>query len=78
MLATGGSAIAAMTTLAQWGVKRLKLLSLIAAPEGVQAVAEAFPRTQVYVCTIDERLDERKFIVPGLGDAGDRIFNTQR
>ncbi len=78
MLATGGSATAALETLSNWGVQKLKLLSIIAAPEGIAAVAEAFPSAQVFVCAIDECLNEQKFIVPGLGDAGDRLFNTQR
>ena len=76
MLATGGSAIAALETLSTWGVDRVKLLSMIAAPEGISAVEEAFPQAQIYVCAIDQRLNDDKFIVPGLGDAGDRIFAT--
>jgi uracil phosphoribosyltransferase len=76
MLATGGSATAALMTLRQWGVPRVKVLSLIAAQPGVDAVASQFPEAQVYVCQIDPELDANKFIVPGLGDAGDRIFNT--
>lgn len=76
MLATGGSASSALEALQRWGVPKTKLLSIIAAPEGVAAVAASFPETQVYVCAVDERLDENKFIVPGLGDAGDRIFHT--
>lgn len=76
MLATGGSAASAMATLERWGVRRLKLVSFIAAPEGVREVQSRFPDSQLYVAAIDERLDDRKFIVPGLGDAGDRIFNT--
>ena len=76
MLATGGSAVAALETLKSWGVPRLKLLSIIAAPEGCAEVAARFPEAQIYVCTVDECLNDRKFIVPGLGDAGDRIFNT--
>ncbi|MFK7818038.1 MAG: uracil phosphoribosyltransferase [Planctomycetaceae bacterium] len=76
MLATGGSAAAALETLKNWGVQRLKLLSIIAAPEGIAAVEAAFPDTQVYVCSIDAKLNDQKFIVPGLGDAGDRLFNT--
>ncbi len=77
MLATGGSAIAALTTLTNWGVTDLRLLSLIAAPEGVEEVQGRFPDVAITVCVIDECLNEQKFIVPGLGDAGDRIFNTQ-
>ncbi|MDC0935346.1 uracil phosphoribosyltransferase [Pirellulales bacterium] len=76
MLATGGSAAAALMTLREWGVPRVKVLSLIAAQEGVDAVASQFPEAQIYVCQIDSVLNANKFIVPGLGDAGDRIFNT--
>ncbi len=76
MLATGGSVVAALTTLRDWGVPHVKLLSLIAAEEGVKLVESVFPDSQIYVCHIDPDLNDRKFIVPGLGDAGDRIFNT--
>ena len=76
MLATGGSATAALETLSEWGVQRLKLLSIIAAPEGIAEVEKAFRDVQTYVCVVDEKLNDRKFIVPGLGDAGDRTFNT--
>jgi uracil phosphoribosyltransferase len=76
MLATGGSVIAALTTLRQWGVPQVKLLALIASEEGVKLVESEFPDSQIYVCQIDPDLNDRKFIVPGLGDAGDRIFNT--
>jgi uracil phosphoribosyltransferase len=76
MLATGGSVVAALTTLRDWGVPHVKLLSLIAAEEGVKLVEATFPDSQIYVCQIDPDLNDRKFIVPGLGDAGDRIFNT--
>jgi uracil phosphoribosyltransferase len=76
MLATGGSAAAALMTLREWGVSRVKVLSLIASQEGVDQVASQFPEAQIYVCQIDPVLNDRKFIVPGLGDAGDRIFNT--
>jgi uracil phosphoribosyltransferase len=76
MLATGGSAVDALTTLRDWGVPHVKLLSLIAAEEGVKHVESKFPDSQIYVCQIDPDLNDRKFIVPGLGDAGDRIFNT--
>jgi uracil phosphoribosyltransferase len=76
MLATGGSATAALSTLREWGVPRMKVLSLIAAQEGVDAVASQFPEAQIYICQIDPELNAQKFIVPGLGDAGDRIFNT--
>ncbi len=76
MLATGGSVIAAMTTLGRWGAPHVKLLSLLASQEGIKRVESKFPHAQIYVCQIDPHLDERKYIVPGLGDAGDRIFNT--
>ena len=76
MLATGGSVVAALTALREWGVPHVKLLSLIAAEEGVKLVESEFPDSQIYVCQIDADLNDRKFIVPGLGDAGDRIFNT--
>ncbi|MCA9123347.1 MAG: uracil phosphoribosyltransferase [Planctomycetaceae bacterium] len=76
MLATGGSAASALTALQRWGVSSLKLLSLIAAPEGIASLARQFPEAQVYVCAVDEELNDQKFIVPGLGDAGDRSFNT--
>ena len=78
MLATGGSAMAALAALQRWGVKRLKVLSLIASQHGVSAVREQFPAADIFVCAIDAELNSRKFIVPGLGDAGDRIFNTLR
>lgn len=76
MLATGGSAGSALSALQHWGVPTLKLLSLIAAPEGIAALEAQFPDAQIYVCAVDERLNDQKFIVPGLGDAGDRSFNT--
>jgi uracil phosphoribosyltransferase len=76
MLATGGSATAALMALREWGVPQMKVLSLIAAQEGVANVAAQFPEAQIYVCQIDPELNAQKFIVPGLGDAGDRIFNT--
>ncbi len=77
MLATGGSAGAALNAVYEWGAKRVNLLSMIAAPEGIRHVHARFPGTNIYVCAIDERLNEDAFIVPGLGDAGDRIFNAQ-
>jgi uracil phosphoribosyltransferase len=76
MLATGGSAAAAMTTLREWGVPQMKLLAIIGSEEGVKAVESEFPEAQIYVCCIDPDLNDKKYIVPGLGDAGDRIFNT--
>jgi uracil phosphoribosyltransferase len=76
MLATGGSAVAAINLLKQWGVKRIKFLGLIAAPEGVRTLIEAHPDVPVYLAAVDSHLDERSYIVPGLGDAGDRQFGT--
>lgn len=78
MLATGGSALLAIETLRRWGVKSIKLLSVIASRHGVDVIANQHSDVQVYVCTVDPELNSRKFIVPGLGDAGDRIFNTVR
>jgi uracil phosphoribosyltransferase len=77
MLATGGSALAAISTLGDWGVSEVKVLSVIASEAGIRAVKQKYPHTQLYVAAIDPELDDRSFIVPGLGDAGDRSFNTQ-
>lgn len=76
MLATGGSAIAALSALRSWGVPQVKLLAIIASRAGIRSVVEAHPGTAIHVCAVDEELNDRKFIVPGLGDAGDRTFNT--
>ena len=76
MLATGGSASVAIETLQEWGVPKVCMLSIISAPEGIERLTKEFPHVSIYTCAIDECLNERKFIVPGLGDAGDRIFNT--
>jgi len=76
MLATGGSVMAALMTLRDWGVKQVKVVSLIASRTGIEAVESQFPEAQIYVCQVDPVLNDQKFIVPGLGDAGDRIFNT--
>lgn len=76
MLATGGSASAAIGAVRDWGVRDLRLLGIIAAPEGIAAVTRDFPETRIFLCGIDEHLDENAYIIPGLGDAGDRIFNT--
>jgi uracil phosphoribosyltransferase len=76
MLATGGSATATANLLKQWGAKRIKYVGLIAAPEGIAAMREAHPDVPIHVAAIDERLNEVGFIVPGLGDAGDRQFGT--
>lgn len=78
MLATGGSATAALAALKRWGVQKVKVLSIIASQIGIEAVQSQFSDAEIYVCAIDPELDSRKFIVPGLGDAGDRIFNTLR
>jgi uracil phosphoribosyltransferase len=76
MLATGGSVAAALEALQDWGVPQIKILAVIAAEEGIKRVEVEFPDCQIYVCKIDPMLNDQKFIVPGLGDAGDRIFNT--
>src|SRR3954452_11061822 len=78
MLATGGSATAAIEVLKKWGAVRIKLVNLIAAPEGVAAVAAAHPDVPIYTAALDRQLNERGYIVPGLGDAGDRQFGTGR
>jgi uracil phosphoribosyltransferase len=78
MLATGGSAIAALAALSRWGVRKLKVVSIIASQFGVETIHQQFPTAEIYICAIDPELNSRKFIVPGLGDAGDRIFNTLR
>lgn len=76
MLATGGSAIAAINSLKQRGCEHIKLMCIIAAPEGVKAVQDAHPDIDIYIAALDEGLNEKGYIVPGLGDAGDRIFGT--
>lgn len=76
MLATGGSAIDALDLLKEHGVRRLRYISLIAAPYGLVALRRAHPDTPIYTAAVDDRLNERGYICPGLGDAGDRQFNT--
>lgn len=76
MLATGGSATMTVEMLKRWGSQRIKFLGLIAAPEGVQRLQTAHPDVDIHVAALDERLDERGYILPGLGDAGDRQFGT--
>jgi uracil phosphoribosyltransferase len=76
MLATGGSAVAAIDILKEWGVQRIKYLGLIAAPEGIERLTTAHPDVPIHVAAIDSHLNEVGFIVPGLGDAGDRQFGT--
>ncbi|GGD92770.1 uracil phosphoribosyltransferase [Paenibacillus nasutitermitis] len=77
MLATGGSANAAIRTLKQRGCQQIKLMCLIAAPEGVAAVQKAHPDVDIFLAALDERLNEHGYIVPGLGDAGDRMYGTK-
>jgi len=76
MLATGGSATAAIEVLKRWGAVRIKLVNLIAAPEGVAAVTAAHPDVDIYCASLDRQLNEKGYILPGLGDAGDRQFGT--
>jgi len=76
MLATGGSATAAIEVLKRWGAIRIKLVNLIAAPEGVEAVLKAHPDVEIYTAALDRQLNEKGYIMPGLGDAGDRQFGT--
>ncbi len=77
MLATGGSAIDAIDLLKSKGVKKIKFLCIIAAPEGIEAVEKKHPDVEIYCGSIDDHLNENKYIVPGLGDAGDRIYGTK-
>ncbi|ASV68014.1 uracil phosphoribosyltransferase [Cytobacillus sp. FSL W7-1323] len=77
MLATGGSAIEAINSLKKRGGKSIKFMCLIAAPEGVEALKEAHPDVDIYIAALDEMLNEKGYIVPGLGDAGDRLFGTK-
>ena len=77
MLATGGSAVDAITMLKKRGVKKIKFMAILAAPEGLEKVASAHPDTEIYVSTLDRCLNEHGYILPGLGDAGDRIFGTK-
>ena len=77
MLATGGSATAAIDFLKKRGAKHIKLVNIIAAPEGVEYVKSHHPYVDIFVASVDEKLNEHKYIVPGLGDAGDRLFGTK-
>lgn len=77
MLATGGSAIEAIHSLKKRGAKNIKLMCLIAAPEGVEAVQQAHDDVDIYIAALDEKLNEKGYIVPGLGDAGDRLYGTK-
>jgi len=76
MLATGGSAVMAVEGLRSLGARRVRLLSIVAAPEGVAHLEAAFPETEIYAAAVDRGLNDRKFILPGLGDFGDRLFGT--
>ena len=77
MLATGGSAIDAIDAIKKRGCKSIKFMCLVAAPEGLNALQEKHPDVQIYAAALDQCLNEHKYIVPGLGDAGDRIFGTK-
>ena len=77
MLATGGSAIAAINSLKSRGAKNIKFMCLIAAPEGVEVIKQLHPDVDIYIAALDEKLDDHGYIVPGLGDAGDRLFGTK-
>lgn len=77
MLATGGSAIDAISALKKRGAKSIRLMCLISSPEGIKAVMDEHPDVDIYVAAIDERLNEKGYIIPGLGDAGDRLFGTK-
>jgi uracil phosphoribosyltransferase len=76
MLATGGSAVATVDILKRWGVTNIKFVGILAAPEGITALQEAHPDVPIYLAAIDDHLNEHGYIVPGLGDAGDRQFGT--
>ena len=78
MLATGGTVTMVVDRLRSWGVSQITICSLLAAPEGIEAVRRHCPEVAIYTCAIDQSLNPLKYIVPGLGDAGDRGFNTQR
>ncbi len=77
MLATGGSAAAAITFVKEYGVKQIKLMNILAAPEGIERVRREHPDVEIYVAAVDKCLNDHGYIVPGLGDAGDRIFGTK-
>ena len=77
MLATGGSAVAALELLVAQGAKRIRLVSLVAAPEGIRKVRKQFPTLPIFTAAVDQKLNEKGYILPGLGDAGDRLFGTE-
>ncbi|HTK83248.1 MAG TPA: uracil phosphoribosyltransferase [Bacteroidota bacterium] len=76
MLATGGSAVAAVSVLKNKGAKKIRFVSLVSAPEGVRTLSKAHPDVKIYTCSVDRELNNKGYILPGLGDAGDRIFGT--
>jgi uracil phosphoribosyltransferase len=76
MLATGGSATATISVLKRWGVKKIKFVGIIGAPEGIQTLHETHPEVPIHLASVDNKLNERGYILPGLGDAGDRQFGT--
>ena len=77
MLATGGSATAAITMLKNKGVKKIRFMCIVAAPQGIERMQKEHPDVDIYIGALDEKLNEHKYIIPGLGDAGDRIFGTK-
>ena len=76
MLATGGSAVAAMDLLAELGVKHVRMVNLVAAPEGIRRVHAHYPDLPIFTAAVDRKLNEKGYILPGLGDAGDRLFGV--
>jgi uracil phosphoribosyltransferase len=76
MLATGGSAVAALDLLAEQGAKQVRLVNLVAAPEGIRRVRKNYPKLPIFTAAIDRRLNNKGYILPGLGDVGDRLFGT--
>ena len=76
MLATGGTSVMVIDILKKWGVKKIKFVGLVGAPEGVETLQTAHPDVDIYLAALDNKLNDNAYIMPGLGDAGDRIFNT--
>jgi uracil phosphoribosyltransferase len=76
MLATGGSAVAAMDLMSELGARHVRLVNLVASPEGIRCVQKHYPKLPIFTAAIDRKLNERGYIVPGLGDAGDRLFGV--
>jgi uracil phosphoribosyltransferase len=76
MLATGGSSVAAIDLLVEQGAKNIRMVNLVAAPEGIETVQKKYPRVPIFTAAVDHKLNEKGFIIPGLGDAGDRLFGT--